>query len=83
MNTAAPCAARRQAVQFAAKRRIAQGGFIPPVSDKRKWGPRAGSAKRAAWGRNAGGEVVCTGTPEEVAACEGSYTGKYLKKVLK
>jgi len=33
-------------------------------------------------GGNAGGEVVCTGTPEEVAACEGSYTGKYLKKVL-
>ena len=29
-----------------------------------------------------GGEVVCTGTPEEVAACEGSYTGKYLKKLL-
>ena len=22
-------------------------------------------------------------TPEEVAACEGSYTGKYLKKMLK
>ena len=33
-------------------------------------------------GGNAGGEVVCTGTPEEVAACEASYTGKYLKTVL-
>jgi len=33
-------------------------------------------------GGNAGGEVLCTGTPEEVAACEASYTGRYLKKVL-
>ena len=29
-----------------------------------------------------GGEIVCTGTPEEVAACPASYTGKYLKKLL-
>ena len=29
-----------------------------------------------------GGNVVCTGTPEEVAQCEASYTGKYLKNVL-
>lgn len=29
-----------------------------------------------------GGEVVCAGTPEEVAQCEKSYTGKYLKKYL-
>jgi excinuclease ABC subunit A len=29
-----------------------------------------------------GGEVVATGTPEEVAANESSYTGQYLKKVL-
>ncbi len=29
-----------------------------------------------------GGSILCTGTPEEVAACEASYTGKYLKKVL-
>ncbi len=27
-----------------------------------------------------GGTVVVTGTPEEVAACPGSYTGLYLKK---
>jgi excinuclease ABC subunit A len=33
-------------------------------------------------GGNGGGEVVCTGTPEEVAACEKSYTGHYLKKML-
>ena len=29
-----------------------------------------------------GGTVVATGTPEEVALVEGSYTGQYLKKVL-
>ena len=33
-------------------------------------------------GGDGGGTIVCTGTPEEVAACEGSYTGKYLKKLL-
>jgi len=33
-------------------------------------------------GGNAGGEVVCTGTPEEVAACPESYTGQYLKAIL-
>jgi excinuclease ABC subunit A len=34
-------------------------------------------------GGDAGGEIVVTGTPEEVAMCEASYTGQYLKKVLK
>ena len=34
-------------------------------------------------GGRGGGQVLATGTPEEVAACEGSYTGKYLKQVLK
>lgn len=29
-----------------------------------------------------GGNVVACGTPEEVAACEKSYTGNYLKKYL-
>ena len=29
-----------------------------------------------------GGEIVCTGTPEQVAACEKSYTGQYLKRLL-
>ena len=33
-------------------------------------------------GGNKGGQLVCCGTPEEVAACENSITGKYLKKVL-
>ena len=33
-------------------------------------------------GGDGGGTVVCTGTPETVAACERSYTGQYLKKVL-
>jgi excinuclease ABC subunit A len=34
-------------------------------------------------GGDAGGHVVACGTPEEVAACRRSYTGRYLKKVLK
>ena len=33
-------------------------------------------------GGDAGGEVVATGTPEEVCANEKSYTGKFLKKYL-
>ena len=33
-------------------------------------------------GGEAGGYVVATGTPEEVAEVEGSYTGKYLKPML-
>ena len=33
-------------------------------------------------GGDGGGTIVCTGTPEEVAACPESYTGQYLKKVL-
>ncbi len=33
-------------------------------------------------GGDKGGSIVCTGTPEEVAACPGSYTGQYLKKLL-
>ena len=33
-------------------------------------------------GGDGGGTIVCTGTPEEVAGCEASYTGKYLKKIL-
>ena len=33
-------------------------------------------------GGNAGGNIVATGTPEEVAAVEGSYTGQFLKGVL-
>jgi excinuclease ABC subunit A len=33
-------------------------------------------------GGNGGGMIVCTGTPEDVATCETSYTGKFLNKVL-
>ena len=33
-------------------------------------------------GGDGGGRIVCCGTPEEVAACEGSYTGMYLKRML-
>lgn len=34
-------------------------------------------------GGDAGGEVIATGTPEEVAEVEGSHTGAFLKKILK
>ncbi len=34
-------------------------------------------------GGDKGGTVVKCGTPEEIADCEQSYTGKYLKKYLK
>jgi excinuclease ABC subunit A len=33
-------------------------------------------------GGDAGGLVIAAGTPEEVAAYDGSYTGRYLKKIL-
>ena len=33
-------------------------------------------------GGTGGGAIVCTGTPEEVAACPESYTGQYLKPML-
>ncbi len=33
-------------------------------------------------GGNGGGTVLCTGTPEEVAAHPGSYTGQFLAEVL-
>jgi excinuclease ABC subunit A len=33
-------------------------------------------------GGDKGGTVLCCGTPEEVAQCENSYTGKFIKKLL-
>jgi excinuclease ABC subunit A len=33
-------------------------------------------------GGDGGGLVVAAGTPEQVAACEASYTGRYLKRYL-
>jgi excinuclease ABC subunit A len=33
-------------------------------------------------GGDRGGTIVATGTPEEVAAVEGSFTGQYLRAVL-
>jgi excinuclease ABC subunit A len=33
-------------------------------------------------GGSGGGEVVCAGTPEEVAACEQSFTGQALRPIL-
>lgn len=34
-------------------------------------------------GGDRGGEIVCVGTPEEVAQCEKSYTGQYLRGKLR
>ena len=34
-------------------------------------------------GGHAGGEIVVTGTPEDVAACKESYTGSFLKARLR
>ena len=34
-------------------------------------------------GGDKGGTIIKTGTPEEICTCEDSYTGKYLKKILK
>ena len=34
-------------------------------------------------GGDAGGELVFAGTPEDCAACEASFTGQYLKRVLR
>jgi len=34
-------------------------------------------------GGNKGGEIIATGTPEDVAANERSHTGRFLKKLLK
>ncbi len=33
-------------------------------------------------GGEAGGEVICCGTPEQIAQNQASYTGQYLKRVL-
>ena len=33
-------------------------------------------------GGDKGGNIVCTGTPEQVAQCPESYTGQYLKRML-
>ena len=34
-------------------------------------------------GGDEGGQIVAAGTPHEVSKTPGSYTGKYLKKILK
>ena len=33
-------------------------------------------------GGNGGGRIIAAGTPEQVAACRGSHTGRYLAKLL-
>jgi excinuclease ABC subunit A len=34
-------------------------------------------------GGDDGGRIIATGTPEQVAGVKGSYTGRFLKSVLK
>jgi len=34
-------------------------------------------------GGDGGGTVIAQGTPEEISACPSSYTGQYLKKIIK
>jgi excinuclease ABC subunit A len=33
-------------------------------------------------GGEAGGELIADGSPEDVAATEGSYTGEFLRRIL-
>ena len=33
-------------------------------------------------GGDAGGDIIAAGTPEQIAECEHSYTGQYLKKIF-
>ena len=33
-------------------------------------------------GGDGGGTIICEGTPEDIANCEKSYTGEFLKKIL-
>ena len=55
-------------VKFQIKNRIKVADYIIDL------GPEGGDE---------GGEVVVCGTPEEVAKCKKSYTGKFLKDKLK
>ena len=34
-------------------------------------------------GGDGGGRIIASGSPEQVAKVKGSYTGKYLKRILK
>ncbi|EHO16005.1 UvrABC system protein A [Lachnospiraceae bacterium 7_1_58FAA] len=64
---------------FASGKTLMPGGFTPPEQIKSIRGPRA--ACRVGIG-DGGGNIVVTGTPEEVAQCAASYTGQYLKRML-
>ena len=61
-----------------------------PAQAVREASPGIEVIKTADWiidlgpeGGDAGGHVVAIGTPEEIAANQASYTGHYLKQVLK
>ena len=52
------------------------GGFTPPEQIKSTGAPACRGIG------DGGGNIVVTGTPEEVAQCTASYTGHYLKRML-
>jgi excinuclease ABC subunit A len=47
----------------------------------RKFGPEAWPGLDPG-ASNGGGQIVAAGTPEQIAATKGSYTGQFLKPVL-
>ena len=52
---------------------------LGPVADLGGAGPKGETAA----GGHAGGQVVVAGTPEQVAACKASHTGRFLKAHLR
>ena len=52
---------------------------LPPRNEK-EGEPNSGGA--GVGSGDGGGQIVAVGTPEEVAQCERSYTGQYLKRML-
>ena len=52
--------------------------WTPPSAHSRVRAPMRASALSV----EAGGEVIATGTPEQVAAEEASYTGQFLRALL-
>ena len=51
---------------------------VPPGGQRQGTACGADSQQRGA----EGGNLVCTGTPEDIAACAKSYTGQFLKPLL-
>ena len=71
-EAADPLSRRRRYQAFCLRQNLDPGRIHSAQVVIKSWGPR-----EACFAGH------CTGTPEEVAQCEGSYTGQYLKKILK